>query len=75
MHSQAGRKQFLITGTVGSTGANAIEIARSIPTLHYGNSVEVRPILAEFPIFQRHPERVKGANKRATEQRWVAVAA
>ena len=53
----------------------AVEIARSIPTLHYGNSVEVRPILAEFPIFQRHPERVKGANKRATEQRWVAVAA
>ena len=26
MHSQAGRKQFLITGTAGSTGANAIEI-------------------------------------------------
>ena len=26
MHSQAGRKQFLITGAAGSTGTNAIEI-------------------------------------------------
>ncbi len=53
----------------------AVEIARSVPTLRYGNSVEVRPILAECPIFQRHPELVRRANDRATEQLSVAVAA
>jgi hypothetical protein len=53
----------------------AVEIARSLPTLRYGNSVEVRPILAECPIFQRHPELVRRANDRATEQLSVAVAA
>jgi len=53
----------------------AVEIARSVPTLRYGNSVEVRPILAECPIFQRHPELVRRANDRATEQMSVAVAA
>jgi hypothetical protein len=35
----------------------------------------VRPILAECPIFQRHPELVRRANDRATEQLSVAVAA
>ena len=53
----------------------AVEIARSVPTLRYGNSVEVRPILAECPILQRHPELVRRANDRAAEQLWVAVAA
>jgi len=53
----------------------AVEIARSVPTLRYGNSVEVRPILAECPIFQRHPELVRRANDRATKQMSVAVAA
>jgi hypothetical protein len=39
----------------------AVEIARSAPTLKYGITVEVRPILAECPIFERHPEVVKRA--------------
>jgi hypothetical protein len=53
----------------------AVEIARSMPTLRYGISVEVRPILAECPIFQRHPELVRRAKDRAIEQLWVAAAA
>jgi hypothetical protein len=53
----------------------AVEIARSMPTLRYGISVEVRPILAECPIFQRHPELVRRATDRAAEQLRVAVAA
>jgi hypothetical protein len=54
----------------------AVEIARSmLPTLRYGISVEVRPILAESPIFQRHPELVRRATDRAAEELWVAVAA
>ena len=53
----------------------AVEIARSIPTLRYGVSVEVRPILAECPIFQRHPELVRRAQDRAAEELWVAAAA
>jgi hypothetical protein len=36
----------------------AVEIARSIPTLKYGITVEVRPILAECPIFARTSERL-----------------
>ena len=36
----------------------AIEIARTNPALRYGTNVEVRPILAECPIFARHPELV-----------------
>jgi hypothetical protein len=43
----------------------AVEIARSMPTLRYGISVEVRPILAECPIFQRHPELVRRATDRS----------
>jgi len=39
----------------------AVEIARSMPTLRYGVSVEVRPILAECPILERHPEVVRRA--------------
>ena len=49
----------------------AIEIARSIPTLEYGVTVEVRPLLAECPIFRRHPDIVR----RAKDQLWVAAAA
>ena len=46
--------------------AEAVEIARSMPTLRYGSSVEVRPILTECPIFQRHPELVRRAKEDAT---------
>jgi hypothetical protein len=55
----------------------AVEIARSMPTLRYGITVEVRPILAECPIFQRHPDLVRNAKERAVQadQLWVAVAA
>jgi hypothetical protein len=55
----------------------AVEIARSMPTLKYGITVEVRPILAECPIFQRHPDLVQRARERAVqaEQLWVAAAA
>ena len=53
----------------------AVEIAQSMPTLHYGISVEVRPVLAECPIFQRHPELVRRARDPASEQLWIAAAA
>ena len=53
----------------------AVEIARSMPTLRYGISVEVRPILAECPIFQRHPDLVRRETDRAAEQLWIAAAA
>ena len=55
----------------------AVEIARSMPTLKYGISVEVRPILAECPIFQRHPDLVQRARERAVQadQIWIAAAA
>ena len=53
----------------------AVEVARSMPALRYGISVEVRPILAECPIFQRHPELVKRAKDHVTEQLWIAAAA
>jgi hypothetical protein len=49
----------------------AVEIARSTPTLKYGITVEVRPVLAECPILERHPELVQ----RAKEQLWAASAA
>ena len=49
----------------------AVEIARSMPTLKHGISVEVRPILAECPIFERHREVLQ----RAKEQLWPAAAA
>ena len=54
---------------------DAVEIAQSMPTLRYGISVEVRPILAECPIFQRHPELVRRPTDRAAEELWVAAAA
>jgi hypothetical protein len=43
----------------------AVEVARTNPVLRYGVSVEVRPILAECPIFARHPEIVRRAKERA----------
>jgi hypothetical protein len=49
----------------------AVGIARSVPSLKYGVAVEVRPILAECPILERHPELVQ----RAKEQLWAAAAA
>jgi hypothetical protein len=53
----------------------AVEIARSMPTLRYGISVEVRSILAECPIFQRHPELTRPETDGAVEQRLLATAA
>jgi hypothetical protein len=53
----------------------AVEIARSMPTLRYGVSVEVRPILAECPILQRHPELVRRATDQTAEQPRLAAAA
>jgi len=47
----------------------AVEVARSMPALRYGIAVEVRPILAEFPIFESH---IVG---RAENDRWEAMAA
>ena len=44
----------------------AVEIARANPALRYGISVEVRPILAECPIFARHPELFRRAKEGAT---------
>src|SRR5262249_15328416 len=44
----------------------AVEVARTNPALRYGVSVEVRPILAECPIFARHPELVRRAQERAS---------
>ena len=44
----------------------AVEIARANPALRYGVSVEVRPIVAECPIFARHPELVRRAKEGAT---------
>jgi len=51
----------------------AVEIARSMPTLRYGISVEVRPILAECPIFHRHPDLVRP--ETGVEQLRVAAVA
>lgn len=53
----------------------AIEIARSMPTLRYGISVEVRPILAECPIFARHPELVRRAKNQSAGPEQLSVAA
>jgi hypothetical protein len=44
----------------------AVEIARGNPALRYGVSVEVRPILAQCPIFARHPELVRRAKEAVT---------
>jgi hypothetical protein len=49
----------------------AVEIARSNPALRYGITVEVRPVLAECPILERHPELAE----RVKEQLWAVAAA
>jgi len=55
----------------------AVEVARANPALRYGVSVEVRPILAECPIFARHPEIVRRAEEHAVsgEDVWATMAA
>ena len=55
----------------------AVEVARTNPVLRYGVTVEVRPILAECPIFARHPEIVRRAKEHAVsaEERWATMAA
>ena len=53
----------------------AVEIARSMPTLRYGISVEVRPILEKCPILERHPELVQRANDRAARSQQELVTA
>ena len=53
----------------------AVEIARSMPTLKYGITVEVRPILAECPIFQRHPDVVQRAREQRSADQLLAAAA
>ena len=42
----------------------AVRLTRTNPALRYGVSVEVRPILAECPIFARHPEIARRAQER-----------
>jgi hypothetical protein len=44
--------------------SEARDVARSMPALRYGVSVEVRPVLAECPIFARHPDIVRRAQER-----------
>ena len=51
----------------------AVKIARSMPALRYGISVEVRPILAQCPIFQRHPDLVRRETDQAAEQMSAAA--
>lgn len=54
----------------------AVQTARSMPTLQYGISVEVRPILAECPVFERHPEIAQRAKERALRaDEFIAAAA
>ena len=53
----------------------AVEVARSMPTLRYGISVEVRPILAECPILQRHPGLTPRAKDRAEQTDELRIAA
>jgi hypothetical protein len=53
----------------------AVEIARSMPTLRYGVSVEVRPILAECPVLERHPEVVRRAKDRGDRAEQLIAAA
>src|SRR5205085_8410832 len=53
---------------------DAIGVAQSMATLRYGISVEVRPILAQCPIFERHRELVRRATDGACEELWAAAA-
>jgi len=55
----------------------AVEAARKNPMLRYGVSVEVRPILAECPIFARHPEIMRRTKEPAVSGKdvWATIAA
>jgi hypothetical protein len=53
----------------------AVEIARSTPMLKYGITVEVRPLLAECPIFQRHPDVAQRATDQAVRADQLLAAA
>jgi hypothetical protein len=54
----------------------AVEVARTNTALRYGVSVEVRPILAECPIFARHPEITRLTKEPAvTKDVWATMAA
>jgi hypothetical protein len=53
----------------------AVEIARSNPALKYGTTVEVRPVLAECPIAQRHPELFQSVKGRAAEAEQLLASA
>jgi hypothetical protein len=46
---------------------NAVEIARSNPMLEYGVTIEVRPLLAECPVFQRARVRAGRADQLLSE--------
>ncbi len=57
--------------------SEAVEIARSMPTLRYGTTVEVRPVLAQCPILTRHPDLIdsmQGCLKQREEQLATAAA-
>ena len=73
LHGNQGSGGWLLVLEADSLN-DAVEIAQSMPTLRYGISVEVRPILAECPILQRHPELVRRATDRAAEELWIAAA-
>jgi hypothetical protein len=45
----------------------AVEIARSNPILEYGVTIEVRPVLAECPVFQRARVRAGRADQLLSE--------
>lgn len=55
----------------------AVEVARANPALRYGVTIEVRPILAECPLLQRHPEIAQRAKERAVraDELWATIAA
>ena len=55
MHSQVGRKQFLITGAAGSTGTNAIEIL----TQQGHRSWLMESALRIFPTKQSHKRKLR----------------
>jgi hypothetical protein len=47
--------------------SEAVEIARSNPMLEYGVTIEVRPVLAECPVFQRATDRAGRADQLLSE--------
>src|SRR4030095_5052890 len=53
----------------------AVDIARSTPMLKYGITVEVRPLLAECPIIQQHPDLAHRPGDRAVRADQLLAAA